>query len=359
MGDDGVGANVYPDLNRSGLYHPSFGMPTSAGGLPLNIMKSQPEPVDRSYPVSTIGIPFMPGSSVNLWDRGMIAWGVREQHRNFSLIMDTASITSLFMEETMDMLSKRIQQPVVKLSHKRQKLQNLNPKESDQSELYKNTQQRSLAGLFSDINAIRKGIDLVGALHHAADPSMQVGPLKNQFDHWEAGPRRLATVVLGHVEMPNMWASSSQIRPGQPLFVIIKKVPISRVVNYRSPSGQLYTDYNSTIEPERDLVPVLIWYTNNDFSMPAAARNLDELNDNLYLQPDLNSTTYKEFDPKIKNRFYLREGVVIKVGRSVHKVDPINNRNITETGQVKWESLDEINQKKKIEIFFMSRQKYI
>jgi hypothetical protein len=351
--DDIIGtSSAAPRTNRAGFDQPHFGRGKGKNGVPLEMMESQPEPINLFDSTATAPVRFRVTGTQAGWGRGDLLFAIRDSNNKIPVLLQVPDLQFLCREGTEVRIRLAQQQALIGSGGgSGRKRAGMDDDDDTTSTLYRTAKPSHLGNMFGSLEEIRERIDFIGALYGPPSPNMRVGTAMSAYAPVASGVQIAADVYYGRHPIPDMWQSENAILPTQPLYLIIKMVPIEMAPEYVNPTGEMIKIYNRNYDTKRELVPVLIWYTSNDFKPPRAAPYKPSLYKNLLEQPPLRSTSYKEFDPKNKNKFKIKEGKVILIGKSQFYYPPSTVVEVGERNKLRSHTSTELKQRRQLEVF--------
>lgn len=346
----GIGQNGVPalDTNHNSFDKPEFGIGRGANGITDDMYDWQAEPLDVNDPRAVYPLNFRDNPNTSQWRMGTPVFTIREPGTLAQTALDISQVQELAWDAAQnEMIRSRDAARAVVTTD--------NEFGVAEDRSWKRTIHADVDNIFSSMSKVRELLDFSGVLFRAPAPYTRTGRRKDQFSEYRGGPRVAPLQLFGGIQIPNMWDHyPHSLTPGQRLWLIIKPIALSSMVECKSSSGDTKRMTNYTPEPT-DQVIAFIWYTNKNGKPPPRASNMEELYKRHALQPPLYSRSYKEYqtDDKGKkqvSRFVIEDALIINIGTVRHHEPPINSSD-EQRNSIRSFSLDELNRKKPVHIY--------
>jgi hypothetical protein len=337
--------------NHSSMNQPHFGINVGQNGITNDMMNWQAEPYDVTNPKLVLPFHFAPNANEKGWRRGTPIFIFRIAGVIQTPALDISQVCELAYETAMMKVERRLALGTG----------------DNQGSALKRSFDYDTNNIFSSMEGVRDMLDFAGVLFRAPGPYMRTGRGKDEFTVFAGGPKTAPLQLFGEIDFPNMWDHYPRvISPLQCLWLLIKEIALSDMVEGRGMYGEVRRSSNVSPQPT-DTVVALLWYTSPDNNPPQRAQNVSDLYENPTKQPPLYSRSYKKFNMKKDkdgnmvvnpDSFTIEDGLVMLIGTAQQPIAPISNTG-DYSNKLQNYSLDEINRKEKIHIYLPRRGHHV
>jgi len=338
---------IYPNLDRSSLNQPEFGI-NPGSSFPSNV--GQPPPTTKSNPTLVYPMRVKPQALAiqRNWDVGVPIF-----------VMKTVSVTA---QDAYDLPTLRWMIGESKKLHLETKYGNSNEADygyGSRGGGGSNKRAKIITDdTFVDLDLFARKFAFCGVL--IGRPTAETPSSRYAGPNVPAtGPLLAPLAYEGKVLIPNLFESTTPIGMGQKLYLLVKPIPLSKAGPHNNPQGESCATFKrATADLSQETMIEFIFYTTPD-NTPPPRLTPDERNDlyhNVDKQPRLTCRQYKKFDSKNRNMFTFEDGLVFELGWSLFKYEATSSIHQDNLTCVKTYTNDEINQKSKMEVILKINQ---
>jgi hypothetical protein len=153
-------------------------------------------------------------------------------------------------------------------------------------------------GMFLELREFVHKIKFAGALLDRPAPYLHTGRTREEYHGQYSGKMMAAPLAIwGACVIPNMFDNTEPIMPGQPLYILIKKIPRKWAGVHKTPDGMTCPGAGALATlPDEELTLDIVFYTSQNYSPPPRCTDPAELfGKNMKKQLPITCRQYKEF----------------------------------------------------------------